>query len=233
MGSTAAILLVTSGDISETLPASFSRSGLPTLHAGDVGAADALPLRFASRSLLEADVADILRAHGRPAAIALAATGRGSLTPTPVHQLTDDDWEAAVQRPLREGLFTYQALHALFPENPPPIFQIGPTLGLTGAAELVALSALTEGQRALAKVAARQWGKAGWRVNWLGLSPEIYSPRLAQAQAPKLPDMSGPALGRRPGLADLAALIALLSQPQAGILTGSTLSLDGGDWMLP
>lgn len=84
------------------------------------------------------------------------------------------------------------------------------------------------------KSCARQWGKDGWRLNWIGVGSTAFLPKLIGAKAPVLPDMSGPAIGHQPSIAEeVGPLIALLSEGAARPLTGASLFVDGGEWMLP
>jgi NAD(P)-dependent dehydrogenase (short-subunit alcohol dehydrogenase family) len=116
------------------------------------------------------------------------------------------------------------------------ILMFGPVLSLVGAPGLVPLSTVLEGQRALVKSAARQWGRKGIRVNWVAIGSEGNYPALASAAIPQVIELGPPPppLGRVPNLAsDAAALIGLLGSDAASVITGATLNIDGGNWMVP
>lgn len=222
------ILLITSRADFAPLADALRQGGLAVIHAADA------EVDYASRASVQAGLSAVLAGTPRPKAILYAAATAETLARTAAHEIGDARWEASVHDPLRDGLFVMQALHALMPKDPPPIFFLGPAMGVTGAVGFTALSAVIEGQRALMKSCARQWGKDGWRLNWIGLGNSACLPKLVDAKAPVLPDMSGPAIGHQPAIADeVGPLIALLSEGAARPLTGASLFVDGGEWMLP
>lgn len=160
--------------------------------------------------------------------ILLPQTG---LRPTSIDETSLDDW-----RRCREILpFTASVLQALrqaYPQNL-TIVVLGPQIALTGSAGMAALSAAMEGQRSLAKVAARDWGQAGVRVHWVGVDPASLSPAFEGWDLPVKPDLVPKALGAAPGLAEVARLLPLLASADAQALTGASLLCDGGGWMVP
>lgn len=227
----ASILLIQSGLGGAALAEGLASAAEQLVQAGD--GPGARPLGLESRAAVRQGLSDLIAEHGRPAGVVVAIAGAPALTPRPIERFSDADWEAAVNAPLRRSLFVIQALHALFPHDPPPVVFVGATTGLTGAPELGALAAVAEGQRALAKVASRQWGEQGWRVNWVGLDPAVLAPSLSQAEAVRLPEAEAPAIGRTPVAEEVAPVLSLLFDPRAQALAGATLVLDGGYWMLP
>jgi NAD(P)-dependent dehydrogenase (short-subunit alcohol dehydrogenase family) len=95
---------------------------------------------------------------------------------------------------------------------------------------------LAEAQRTLIKSAARQWGRHGMRLNWVGVSPAHYAAELGDAAFPQSPELGPPppALGHLPEPeAEVADVIAWLAGDAARGVTGATFNLDGGDWMVP
>jgi 3-oxoacyl-[acyl-carrier protein] reductase len=103
-----------------------------------------------------------------------------------------------------------------------------PTLGLAGAAGLVAWATVAETQRSLAKSAARVWGENGITVNCVAVPPSLLageSADLARSdlQRAALPD---PDLGQ-----DAAGVIASLCGAAMAPVTGTTVAVDGGRWM--
>jgi hypothetical protein len=225
------VLLITSGEMGENLERGLSRCIENLVRLNDAEGTGGVD--FESRDALGGRLAEA-NAAARPAGVVIAIVGAGTLAPRPVEQLSDRDWAAAVNAPLRRSLFVIQALHDVFPDDPPPILFIGPSTGLMGTAGLAPLAAVVEGQRALAKMASRHWGAQGWRVNWLGISPETFSARLDQAAAPRFPEVATPAIGRIETLdGDVAPIVSLLFDRRAHALAGSTIVLDGGYWMVP
>jgi 3-oxoacyl-[acyl-carrier protein] reductase len=98
---------------------------------------------------------------------------------------------------------------------------VTPTVGLTGAPELVPYATAVEGMRALAKSAARQWGGHGIAVNCVAPPIELVAGAASQ------PPVGGWALGH------IAPVVALLAGEAAHSVTGTTITVDGGVVMAP
>ncbi|WP_022981580.1 SDR family oxidoreductase [Ideonella sp. B508-1] len=134
------------------------------------------------------------------------------------------------------SLFCLQAAHAALRERGGSVVLIGPSESLVGASGQVPLMTLAEGQRSLVKSAARQWGCLGIRLNWVGVAGSHYAPALAQAAFPLSPELGDPppALGVAPEPdGAVADAVAWLAGDAARGVTGASLNLDGGDWMVP
>jgi NAD(P)-dependent dehydrogenase (short-subunit alcohol dehydrogenase family) len=165
-----------------------------------------------------------------------ASAGSDALTARALESLSTADWQAAVHQGVLATLFCLQAAHSRQRESGGAVVVIGPSTALVGAAQLAPLITLAEAQRTLVKSAARQWGGLGMRLNWIGISPAQYDPALAGIAVPQVPELGPPppALKRRPEpQADVADVIAWLGGAGASAVTGATLNLDGGDWMVP
>jgi NAD(P)-dependent dehydrogenase (short-subunit alcohol dehydrogenase family) len=118
-----------------------------------------------------------------PAAVAGAVTGEiGSvvyahvdprcLEPQAFVGVDPAQWDAACERQLRMLLHVVQASYAPLARSRGAMVCVCPTVALQGAANLAMFAAVAEGQRILAKSAARQWGNDGIRVNII--SPSIH-----------------------------------------------------------
>jgi NAD(P)-dependent dehydrogenase (short-subunit alcohol dehydrogenase family) len=105
-----------------------------------------------------------------------------------------------------------------------------PTLALVGASDFVPWAVVAEGQRSLAKAAARAWGHEGITVNCLAVPGAL----LSDDAAPDRPGQPPPALRRLPRREGDVALV-LLSLVSGGwrAVTGATIAVDGGVWMTP
>jgi NAD(P)-dependent dehydrogenase (short-subunit alcohol dehydrogenase family) len=145
-------------------------------------------------------------------------------------------WSEASHDALKCTIYCLQAAHDHFEGRLGSIVVFGPALSLVGAGGLVPLSMALEAQRSLMKSAARQWGRKGIRLNWVAVGAEGNYSELASAAVPRVPefDSQPPPLGRVPDfVSDVAALIGLLGCDAARAVTGATLNIDGGNWMVP
>jgi NAD(P)-dependent dehydrogenase (short-subunit alcohol dehydrogenase family) len=164
-----------------------------------------------------------------------SATPSISLSSTLIDGLSYEQWREATHAALKSTLYLLQAAHDHFDGRGGSIIVFGPALALVGAPGLVPLSMALEAQRALVKSAARQWGSQGIRVNWVAVGESNY-PALASAAIPQVPELGPPPppLGYVPEMSShVAAVIGWLGSSAARAVTGATLNIDGGNWMLP
>lgn len=191
---------------------------------------------FGSRSDAQTALADAARDAGGADLIVHAGATPQALAIRALDTLSAEQWQRAVHRSMLATLFCLQAAHRQQHERGGSVVLIGPSTALVGAAGLVPLLTLAEGQRSLIKSAARQWGRHGMRLNWVGVTARHYAPPLADAHVPPVPELGPPppALGRVPEPhADVADVIAWLGSEGARGITGASFNLDGGDWMVP
>lgn len=153
-------------------------------------------------------------------------------SPGPLGDVGPGAWDERVTTPLRDALHRLQGSYRALRARGGRIVVVLPSLSMSGAADLVAWTTLSEGQRALAKVAARGWGAEAITVNCLGIPAHFLSPvGGAPLDRPGLPERS---LGRPPDVrSDVAGAVAALIGPQLAFVTGATLAVDGGVWMTP
>ncbi|MFL6681928.1 MAG: SDR family oxidoreductase [Burkholderiaceae bacterium] len=191
---------------------------------------------FGSRAAAEAGLADAAQELGGVDLVVHACADAAALVSRPLASLAAEDWQAAAHRGMLDSLYGLQAAHAQLRERGGVVVTVGPSGSLVGAPGLVALMTLAEGQRTLIKSAARQWGRHGMRLNWVGIAARHYAPGLGDAAWPQTPELGPPppALGRVPEPpTDVADVIAWLGSDGARGVTGASFNLDGGDWMLP
>jgi NAD(P)-dependent dehydrogenase (short-subunit alcohol dehydrogenase family) len=189
---------------------------------------------MASRAGVESAFALAQAQTGRPSQVVVSAIPRAGLQAREVGDLTDDDWRAACGAAMKGVLYALQAACTALAEQGGSVVVIGPSLSLAGAGHLVALSTAIEGQRGLVKSTARQWGQRGITVNWIAAAPRGLSPAFEGLPLPVKPDAVRVALGRPLSLAgEIAPVIQFLASPAGRCVTGATLVLDGGEWMVP
>lgn len=190
---------------------------------------------FASRESVFAAFAVAQQRLGPAQIVVHSGTPPISLISAPIENMAFDKWSEVVHAAVKCTIYCLQAAYNHFDGRGGSVVVFGPSLSLVGAAGLVPLSTALEAQRTLVKSAARQWGQKGIRVNWVAIGDENY-PELASAAIPKMPEVGPlhPALGRVPDIGgDAAALISLLGSDLARAVTGATLNIDGGNWMVP
>jgi len=187
----------------------------------------------ASREAVADAFAAAARQIGAIGHVVLSAVPAAALVPGDFDTISRPQWQAASHAAVKATLWGLQAAHAHLADGG-AISLLGPNLGLTGAARLVPLCMALEAQRALAKSAARQWGARGVRINWIAVSPQAFG--LPAHLAPAVPELGPPppALNRELSMeSDIAPLLRFLGSADANGVTGQTLNLDGGHWMLP
>jgi 3-oxoacyl-[acyl-carrier protein] reductase len=136
-------------------------------------------------------------------------------SPRSFMDLTEDDWDAAWERPMAAAL---DACRRAFEADCRRMVFVVPVVALYGEAGRVAETTLAEGVRLLAKSAARQWGPEGISVNVIALGTSDSPPTLAP-----------PALSSR----NLSPVLAMVLGESADVIAGATLVVDGGVWMAP
>ncbi len=192
-----------------------------------------VPTDFAGTASIGRALATAVAEVGRPACIIHASTPASALKSARLSSLTDQRWGSDCLGALKASLFTLQACFAAFREHGTRILMVGPALSLVGAQGLVPLTTAIEGQRALAKSAARQWGRDGIIVHWLAVASTVFAPELAEASLPRPVSPEPLALGAAPTLPALVPLIFAMAGEAGAVLAGATLCLDGGEVMTP
>jgi 3-oxoacyl-[acyl-carrier protein] reductase len=117
--------------------------------------------RAAVAGALTGDISAVVYAHIDPLC----------LEPRAFVDVDPAQWDAACERQLRMFLHVVEASYAPLTRSRGAMVCVCPTLALQGAVNLAVFAAVAEGQRILAKSAARQWASDGIRVNIV--SPSI------------------------------------------------------------
>jgi len=155
-------------------------------------------------------------------------------SPKALSDVDEAGWDERVTAPLASALRRLQGSYRSLRAAGGRVVLVLPTLSMSGAAGMVPWTTVSEGQRALAKVAARAWGAEGITVNCLAVPGHLLAPQHDTAvplDRPGLPDVS---LGRLPeARSDVARALAGLLGDGLPFVTGTTISVDGGVWMTP
>jgi enoyl-[acyl-carrier-protein] reductase (NADH) len=190
-------------------------------------------LDITSGASVAAGVNAAVAASGAPDLVVLSVIPEAALLVATIDAAEEADWWSATMDGLR---VTVRILQALGPHMKPrggAIAFLAPSASLVGTPSMVALTTLLEGQRGLMKSVARQWGAAGVTLNWIAAAPRALAPFEGVSLAAK-PDAVSVALGRAPDpRTEIAPVLGFLGSKAGRAITGATLMLDGGEWMVP
>lgn len=184
---------------------------------------------------VEAALATILGPDLAPALVVLSLLGEATTALKPLSETDLVTWRRGASEPIRAAMRVLTALgRRMKPAGRGAILFLAPSLSLVGGSGMVALSTALEGQRGLMKSVARQWGASGVTVNWAAAAPRALSSHFDAAELAAKGDAVPVALGRRPDArTEIAALASWLAGPAGAGVTGATLMIDGGEWMVP
>jgi 3-oxoacyl-[acyl-carrier protein] reductase len=151
-----------------------------------------------------------------------------------VADTSEADFTAAAEGSLRGAIDVVRAAFpALRASGRGRVVFVVPTIGSAGAARYAAFCAVAEGLRGFGKSLAKQWGKYGITANTVMVAPQLVVAGETGVRLAEGVSLAVPALGRVPDPADdVAPVVALLASEDAAFATGSTLSVDGGTWMV-
>jgi 3-oxoacyl-[acyl-carrier protein] reductase len=150
-------------------------------------------------------------------------------TPRPLVSLDAEQWDAVGEQPLRDFVHFMQSAHARLRTAGGSVVVVIPTIAMTGAAGLAPWAAVADGQRSLAKSAARVWGTDGITVNCIAVPAALL---VGASTDISRPDLQNSAL-HEPDLADVAGAVCALLSAEMQVVSGATISVDGGRWMNP
>src|SRR5262249_28986795 len=172
--------------------------------------------------------ADVARALGPVDVVVHALVDPAAAVARPIAETDQEAWDARGEAGIRSALACAQAAFTELRDRGGRLVFVTPTVALTGAVGLVPYVTALEGIRALAKSAARQWGRYDITANCVAPPVGLVA---ADADAPGIAE---PALGRMPDARrDVAPVIALLVADAGHFVTGSTVAVDGGVVMAP
>jgi 3-oxoacyl-[acyl-carrier protein] reductase len=158
----------------------------------------------------------------------------GALVERTVADTSEEDFAAAAEGSLRAAIDVARAAFpALRASGRGRVVFVVPTIGSAGAARFAAYCAVAEGLRGFGKSLAKQWGRYGITANTVMVAPQLVVAGETGVRLAEGVSLAVPALGRVPDpAADVAPVVALLASDDGAGTTGSTLSVDGGTWMV-
>ena len=153
----------------------------------------------------------------------------GIATPSkPLHETTDDEWDALFNINLKSVLHTTRHGIAALRESKGCILNTSSLVGVIGQEIHAAYTATKGGMNTLTKSMALDYAKEGIRVN--AVAPAVVRTRFAvPLYEGKEASVSGRyPLGRIGDPEDVAEAVVYLTSDEASWITGQTLVLDGG-----
>ena len=144
--------------------------------------------------------------------------------------LGDAEWSRLAEQPMRRTLGALQRSRLSMLSRGGPIVLVAPTIGIAGAANLVPYTTATEGIRAMAKSAARQWASEGITVNMIAGPVHLFDPAL-RASASHLTAAAVDDDGTL--IESIVKTTTFLLGRDLCHLVGETIIVDGGSVMLP
>jgi 3-oxoacyl-[acyl-carrier protein] reductase len=190
------------------------------------GLADALTSAGATVVAVEPDFWATGPAGPRPDAVVHAALDPVALESLELADVDDARFETVWERGMRAAISCSQSAFRAFAGGGGRIVFVLPTVAMSGAPGLAPLCALAEGERLLAKSAARQWGAAGITVNCVAVA----------VPASTGGGFSGEAISLAPAAlasVDVGAVLVGVLAGEFQSVTGATICADGGLWMSP
>lgn len=161
-------------------------------------------------------VAIVVGADPAPAAAALTHTSPGT-------------WREQCDEVLLAAMTALQRARESVKECGGRLVVITPTVGLSGSPSLVPYTTAIEGVRALAKSAARQWGREGIRLNLVAVPLSLIAPHVVVPS-----HLTPPAVRDADALLPtLIGSVRFLLGTDAPALSGATIVADGGSVMVP
>lgn len=164
--------------------------------------------------------------------IDLLVNNAGVNVPKPALELTPEDWDSVFDTNLRGSFFLTTAIARQWMEGGTPgsVVNVASQAGIVAIEERAAYGASKAGLIHLTKVLALEWAHAGVRVN--AVAPTFVRTELTASTLSR-PDWAAELLSRIP-LArfgepeDVAGAVAFLLSDDAAMITGHTLTIDGG-----
>jgi 2-deoxy-D-gluconate 3-dehydrogenase len=183
---------------------------------------------------IAAAVAAVVERFGR---IDVLVNSAGTNVQQEALDVDEATWDLIVDTNLKGAFFTSQAVaRAMLDQGPAPdggysIVNVASQMGLVGYHRRAAYCASKAGLVNLTRVLAVEWARSGIRVN--AVAPTFISTPLGDEVLDAVPGLRQEIVGRSPmgeiGVpSDVASGILYLASRASRLVTGSTLSIDGG-----
>lgn len=178
---------------------------------------------------VQAALADI---QGREGAIEVLVNNAGITRDNLMLRMKDDEWDSVIETNLSAAArLTQRVLKGMMKLRRGRIVLIGSVVGSSGNAGQANYAAAKAGLGGLARALAREVGSRNITVNVVapGFIDTDMTRDLPEAARTKL--LEGIPLGRLGQPEEIAAVVAFLTAPEAGYITGETVHVNGGMFM--
>jgi len=197
------------------------------------------PVTMACGAPSGGDMAEVLsRAEavsGPLHAVVLVSAGIEATVSGELGGLGAAQWRQRVEVPLERTLACFQGAYRRLRTRGGCLVVLVPTVALVGSSGFAPWATVAEGQRSLAKAAARAWGPEGITVACVAVPGALLRSAVAPGDVgPDRPGQPPPSLARSPDLrTTVAPVVASLVSDRWSAVTGATVAVDGGVWMTP
>lgn len=190
--------------------------------AGEIGA-DFLPHDVADDNRWDEVVADVVARHG---SLDVLVNNAGILFGGRMAKTTTDDWNRVIAINQTGVFFGMRAVAPqMIEQGSGSIVNISSVAGLEGIFGSMAYTASKFAVRGMTKVAAKELGPHGIRVN--SVHPGIIDTEMtSDFDKPRM--LRGVPLGREADAAEVAALVLFLAGDEASYCSGQEFVVDGG-----
>jgi len=189
----------------------------------------ALPIDLTEPAKMARFADDLIQESG---GIDLLVNNAGVNIPKPALDLTVEDWDTVFDTNLKGSFFltTSLARHWMKNGTRGAIVNVASQAGIVGIEERAAYGTSKAGLIHLTKILALEWAPAGIRVN--AVAPTFVRTELT-ASTLNRPDWAAELLSRIPlgrfgEPEDIAGAVTFLLSDAAALITGHTLTIDGG-----
>jgi 3-oxoacyl-[acyl-carrier protein] reductase len=179
---------------------------------------------------INALVAEIEKSFG---SIAILVNNAGITQDNLAIRMKESEWDAVIDADLKSVFLLSKAvLRGMMKARAGRIVNIGSVVGASGNPGQVNYAAAKAGMAGLTRALAREIGSRSVTVNCVapGYIDTDMTRALPQAQRDAL--LAQIPLGRLGKPEDVAAAVVFLASPEGGYITGSTLHVNGGMYML-
>lgn len=199
--------------------------------SADGGQSEALPLDVTDLSSISACTDQVLERVDR---IDILVNNAGIAVRGDAFDITEEDWDAVIDVNLKGVFFMAQSVGRVMRDQQPAggsIVNMASIMGLVGYYQRSSYCSSKAGVVNLTRVLAAEWAAHNIRVN--AVCPTFVDTPLTRPIFESMPDFAADVIRRTPlgRLAtpeEVAAAVIYLCSPDAGIVTGHALAVDGG-----